>query len=177
MSLTNNLQVELFDVWGVDYMGPFLPCQGYEYILVAVDYMSKWVEALPCRAADSKHAKKMFQEIILSRLSTPRLVISDGGSHFIDRRFREFLKEVGIWHNVGTPYHPQTSRQAKTSNKKIKNILQKTVKEMRIGWVNKLHDALWAYRTTYKNPIGMSPYQLVYRWRFQGDHMVVPRSV
>ena len=55
--LTNNLQVELFDVWGVDYMGPFLPCQGYDYILVAVDYVSKWVEALPCRAADSKHAK------------------------------------------------------------------------------------------------------------------------
>jgi len=60
MPLTNNLQVELFDVWGVDYMGPFLPCQGYEYILVAVDYMSKWVGALPCRAAHSKHAKKMF---------------------------------------------------------------------------------------------------------------------
>ena len=60
MPLTNNLQVELFDVWGIDYMGPFSPCQGYGYILVAVDYVSKWVEALPCRAADSKHAKKMF---------------------------------------------------------------------------------------------------------------------
>jgi len=60
MPLPNNLQVELFDVWGIDYMGPFSPCQGYEYILVAVDYVSKWVEALPCRAADSKHAKKMF---------------------------------------------------------------------------------------------------------------------
>ena len=80
------------------------------------------------------------------------MVISDGGSHFIDRRFHEFLTEVGIRHNVGTPYHPQTSRQAKTSNKQIKNILQKTVKEMRTRWVNKLHDALWAYRTTYKNP-------------------------
>jgi len=59
MPLTNNLQVELFDVWGVDYIGPFSPCQGYGYILVAVDYVSKWVEALPCRVADSKHAKKM----------------------------------------------------------------------------------------------------------------------
>jgi len=61
MPLTNNLQVELFDVWGIDYMGPFPPCQGYDYILVVVDYVSKWAEALPCRAADSKHAKKMFQ--------------------------------------------------------------------------------------------------------------------
>jgi len=157
MPLTNNLQVELFDVWGVDYMGPFSPCQGYEYILVAVYYVSKWVEALPCRAADSKHAKKMFQEIIFPRFGTPRLVISDGDSHFIDRRFREFLTKVGIRHNVGTPYHPQTSGQAETSNKQIKNILQKTIKEMGIGWVNKLHDALWAYRIAYKTPIGMSP--------------------
>jgi len=70
MPLTNNLQVELFDVWGVDCMGPFSPCQGYEYILVAVDYMSKWVDALHCRAADSKHAKKMFQEIIFPRFGT-----------------------------------------------------------------------------------------------------------
>jgi transposase InsO family protein len=98
--------------------------------LVAVDYVSKWVVALPCRAADSKHAKKMFHEIIFPRFGTPRLVISDGGSHFIDRRFCEFLTEVGIRHNVGTPYHPQTSEQAETSNKQIKNILQKTVKEM-----------------------------------------------
>jgi len=95
MPITNNLQVELFDVWGIGYMGPFPPCQGYEYILVAVDYVSKWVEALPCRAADSKHAKKMFQETIFPRFGTPMLVISDGSSHFIDRRFREFLTEVG----------------------------------------------------------------------------------
>jgi len=63
MPLINNLEVELFDVWGIDYMGPFPKSQGYEYILVAVDYVSKWVEALPCRAADSKHAKKMFHEV------------------------------------------------------------------------------------------------------------------
>jgi hypothetical protein len=61
-----------------------------------------------------------------------------------------------------TPYHPQTCGQAETSNKQIKNILQKTADEMGTSWKDKLHRALWPYRITYKTPLGMSPHQLVY---------------
>jgi hypothetical protein len=117
MPVTNILQVELFDIWGIDYMGPFPESKGYEYILVAVDHVSKWVEAIPSCNADAVHSKRMFHEIIFPRFGTPKLVISDGGSHFIDRSFRHFLKEQGIRHNVATPYHPQTSGQAETSTK------------------------------------------------------------
>ena len=77
MPLTYNLQVELFDVWGIDYMGPFPKSQNCEYILVTMDYVSKWVEAIPYRAADAKHACKMFHEIIFPWFGTPRMVISD----------------------------------------------------------------------------------------------------
>ena len=84
------------------------------------------------------------------------MVVSDGGSHFIDKTFKAFLRELGARHNVATPYHPQTSDQAETSNKQIKNILQKTVNEMGKGWKNKLPNALWEYRIAYKTPIGMS---------------------
>jgi len=143
-------------------MGPFPKSWQCEYILVVVDYVSKWVEALPCRAVDSNNAKRMFSEIIFPRFGVPRMVISNGGPHFIDRKFQRFLSNHGVHHNTATPYHPQTSGQAKTSNKQIKNILQKTVNEMGTTWKDKLHGALWAYRSAYKTPLGMSPYQHIY---------------
>jgi len=123
MPLTNNLQIELFDVWGIDYMGPFVKSQNYEYILVAADYVSKRVEAMPCKKADSRHSKSMFEVITFPRFGTPRMVIIDGGTHFTDKKFHLYIQTHGIQHNVTTPYHPQTSGQAETSNKQIKNIL------------------------------------------------------
>jgi hypothetical protein len=87
MPLTTNLQLELFNVWGIDYMGPFPKSWQCEYILVAVDYVSKWVEDLPCRAVDSNNAKMMFSETIFPRFGVPCMVISDEGPHFIDRKF------------------------------------------------------------------------------------------
>jgi hypothetical protein len=68
-------------------MGPFPNSEGYEYILVTVDYVSKWVEALPCRVADAMHSKMMFHKVIFPRYGVPRIVISDGASHFIDWTF------------------------------------------------------------------------------------------
>ena len=109
MPLTTNLQIELFDVWGIDYMGPFPKSRNYEYILVAVDYVSKWVEAMPCKAPNAKNSKKMFEEIIFPRFGVPRMVISDGGTHFMDKNFHHYLTKHGIHHNVATPYHPQTT--------------------------------------------------------------------
>jgi hypothetical protein len=143
-------------------MGPFPNSEGYEYILVAVDYVSKWVEAIPCWAVDVMHSKKMLHEVIFLRYRVPRIVISDGGSHFIDQTFWKALSEVGVDHWIATPYHPQTSDQAETSNKQIKNILQKTVNQIGRSWRSKLDEALWAYQTVYKMPIDMMPYQLVY---------------
>jgi transposase InsO family protein len=90
-------------------MGPFLESKNYEYILVAVDYVSKWVHAMLCRANDARNSKKMFEEIIFLRFRVLRMVISDGGTHFIDKGFHRYLMKHGIRHNIVTPYHPQTS--------------------------------------------------------------------
>jgi hypothetical protein len=109
MPLTNNLQIELFDYWGIDYMGQFPKSENHEFILVAVDCISKWVEAMLCRNSDSKNSKKMFEEIIIPRFGVPRMMINDRGTHFIDRSFHKYLLKHGIHHNVATSYHPQTS--------------------------------------------------------------------
>jgi hypothetical protein len=117
-------------VWGVDFMGPFPNSEGHEYILVAINYVSKWVEALPCWVADAMHSKRMFHEVIFPRYRVARIVICDRGSHFIDRRFRKALTEVGVDHRITTPYHPQMSSQAEISSMQIKNILEKIVNQI-----------------------------------------------
>ena len=112
-------------------MGPFLSSLGYKYILVMVDYVSKWVEALPTITNDAKVVKKMLKKIIFPRFGTPRALVNDGGSHFCNHVIEALLKKYEVTHKVATPYHPQTSGQVEISNRKIKWILGKIVSASR----------------------------------------------
>ncbi|GKD44492.1 reverse transcriptase domain-containing protein, partial [Tanacetum coccineum] len=143
------------------FMGPFPSSRGNKYILVAVDYLSKWVElkALPTNVARvvCKFIKSLFV-----RFGAPRAIISDHGTHFCNDQFAKVMLKYGVTHRLSTAYHPQTSGQVEVSNRGLKRILERTVGENRASWSDKLDDALWAFRTAYKTPIGCTPYKLVY---------------
>ena len=125
MSLNPILEIELFDVWGIDFMGPFPNSFGNQYILAAVDYVSKWVKAIPCKTSDNKVVIKFLKENIFSCFRTPRAIISDNGTHFYNRPFEVLIRKYVITHKLSTPYHPQTSGQVEVLNRQVKLILEK----------------------------------------------------
>ncbi|CAM8905497.1 unnamed protein product [Rhodiola kirilowii] len=155
---------DVFDIWGIDFMGPFPVSCGFSFILVAVDYVSKWVEAKATRCADAKTVVDFLRTNIFCRYGVPKAIISDQGTHFCNRIMASTLKRYHVHHRTSTAYPPQTNGQAEISNREIKGILEKMMGPTRKDWSQRLYEALWAYRTAYKTPIGTSPFRLVY-WK------------
>nr|GEU51203.1 reverse transcriptase domain-containing protein [Tanacetum cinerariifolium] len=158
----NSIQVcEIFDVWGIDFMSPFPSLRGNKYILVVVNYLSKWVEAKALPTNDARVICK-FLKSLFARFGSPQAIISDHRTHFCNDQFAKVMLKYEVTHRLSTVYHPQTSGKVEESNRGLKRILERTIGKNRASWSDKLDDALWAFHTAYKTPIGCTPYKLVY---------------
>nr|GEX18667.1 reverse transcriptase domain-containing protein [Tanacetum cinerariifolium] len=135
------------------FMGPFPSSRGNRYILVVVDYLSKWIEAKALPTNDAQVVVK-FLKSLFARFGTPRAIISDHRTYFCKDKFACIMSKYGVTHRLATTYHPQTSGQVEVLNRGLKRILKRTIGENRASWSDKLEDALWAFRTACKTPIG-----------------------
>ena len=134
--------VQIFYVWRIDVIGSFPLSFGNLYILLVVDYVSKWVETIACPINDANTVVGFIQRNILSIFESPRTIISDEGSHFENKLFAKLMSRYGVRHVIGLAYHPQSNGQAEISNREIKNILEKTVNASKKDWSTKLDDGL-----------------------------------
>nr|GFA79509.1 reverse transcriptase domain-containing protein [Tanacetum cinerariifolium] len=141
----NSIHVcEIFDVWGIDFIRPFPSSKGNKYILVTVDYLSKWVEANALPTNDVRVVVK-FLKSLFSRFGTPKAIISDRGTHFCNDQFARIMSKYGVTHLLSIAYHPQTSGHVEVTKRGLKRILERTVGENHALWSDKLEDALWAF--------------------------------
>ena len=131
MPLQGILVVHIIYVWGIDFMGPFPPSFGNLYILLAMGFVSKWVEVIVCPRNDANTVVRFVQRKILSRYGSLRTIISDEGSHFANKLFAKLLSRYGVRHAMGLAYHLQSNGQVEISNREIKNILEKIVNTSR----------------------------------------------
>ncbi|GJR60359.1 reverse transcriptase domain-containing protein [Tanacetum coccineum] len=125
----NNIQVcKIFNIWGIDFMGPFPKSYKFEYILVAVDYVSKWAKAQALPTNDAR-VVVTFLKKLFCHFGMPKALISDRGTHFCNKIMEKTMKRYGVNHRFSTSYHPQTSGQVENTNRTLKRILEKTVKD------------------------------------------------
>ena len=124
--------------------------------------MTKWVEAVALDKANYQVVIDFLYSEIFTHFGVPKEVVTNGGPQFMSHQFEALLRKYHVQHKVTSPYHPQANGQVESTNKFIEAILTKTVKSHRKDWADRLPKSLWAYRTTWRNTIGFSPYDLVY---------------
>nr|AAT85304.1 reverse transcriptase (RNA-dependent DNA polymerase) domain containing protein [Oryza sativa Japonica Group]ABF96312.1 retrotransposon protein, putative, unclassified [Oryza sativa Japonica Group] len=163
-----------FRGWGIDMIGMISPpsSKGHKFILVATDYFTKWVEAIPLKKVDSGDAIQFFQEHIIYRFGIPQTITTDQGSIFVSDEFVQFADSMGIKLLNSSPYYAQANGQAEASNKSLIKLIKRKISDYPRQWHTRLAEALWSYRMACHGSIQVPPYKLVY-----GHEAVLPWEV
>jgi hypothetical protein len=155
--------------WGLDFVGPINPIERHarnKYILVAIDYATKWVEA---KALRTNIVVNFLYECILTKFGCPLTIVIDQGVHFINDAIKYLIDHFLLKHVSSTTYYPQGNGQDESTNKVFGTLLTKLVSDNTTDWDEYLSTMLFSYRIAYKVAIGYAPYQLLY-----GLHPLMP---
>ncbi|XP_070043017.1 uncharacterized protein [Nicotiana tomentosiformis] len=157
----------------MDVIGPIEPkaSNGHRFILVAIDYFTKWVEAITFKAVTKKAVVDFVHSNIICRFGIPNTIITDNATNLNSHLMKEVCEQFKIMHRHSTPYRPKANGAVEAANKNIKKILRKMIQGSR-QWHEKLPFALLGYRTTARTSVGATPYLLVY-----GTEAVIPAEV
>ncbi|CAJ2659678.1 unnamed protein product [Trifolium pratense] len=162
-----------FAWWGMDLLGPFTKgLYQNRYLIVAVDYFTKWVEAEPLSDITSLRVLRFFKRNVLARFGIPQVVVTDNGTQFTDKDFQAFLVALGTKQHFTSVEHPQTNGQAEAANRVILRGLRRRLDQNKKKWVEELDNVLWAYRTTPHSTTGETPFRVVY-----GTEAVIPVEI
>src|SRR3954463_14090615 len=162
-----------FAWWGMDLLGPFVTGRNQNiYLIVAVDYFTKWIEAEPLAKITSLNVLRFYKRNILARFGVPLAIITDNDTQFTDGRFQEFVTKLATKQHFTSVEHQQTNGQAEAANRVILRGLKRRLDEIKRGWVEELHSVLWAYRTTPHSTTGETPFRLTY-----GTEAVIPVEI
>ncbi|GAU45570.1 hypothetical protein TSUD_27710 [Trifolium subterraneum] len=162
-----------FAWWEMDILGPFpTTARQVKYLIVAVDYFTKWIEAEPLAKISASNILRFFKRDVLARFGIPQVVVTDNGTQFTNKKFQEFLAAIGTTQHFTSVEHPQTNGQAETANRVLLRGLRRRMGASKGNWTEELHHVLWSYRTTPHSTTGETPFRLTY-----GTEAVIPVEI
>ncbi|RDX64827.1 Tf2-9, partial [Mucuna pruriens] len=162
-----------FFKWGVDILGPFPPAPGQvKFLIVAVDYFTKWIEAEPVATITAERVKKFYWKKIICRFGIPAEIVSDNGTQFASKATTEFCQGLKIRQVFTSVEHPQSNGQAEAANKVILRGLRKRLEEAKGRWAEELHQVLWSYHTTPHSSTNETPFRLTF-----GTEAMIPVEI
>uniref|UniRef100_A0A2N9I556 RNA-directed DNA polymerase n=1 Tax=Fagus sylvatica TaxID=28930 RepID=A0A2N9I556_FAGSY len=162
-----------FAQWGLDIMGPFpVGTKQAKFLVVAIDYFTKWVEAEPLATISEKNVRSFVWKAVICRFGIPRVLISDNGKQFDNGPFREMCSQLNIKNHYSSPRHPQANGQVEVTNRTLLKQIKTRLEGAKSMWVEELPSVLWAYRTTVRTPTKETPFKLTF-----GTEAVIPVEI
>ena len=152
-----------FAQWGLDIMGPFpVGTKQAKFLVVAIDYFTKWVEAEPLAIISEKNVKSFVWKAVICRFGIPRVLISNNGKQFDNGPFRELCAQLNIKNHYSSPRHPQANGQVEVTNRILLKQIKTRLEEAKSMWVEELPSVLWAYQTIVRTPTKETPFKLTF---------------